>query len=137
MRIVLALVMFTNALLFFFGALQHTGLEIASFREPVIIPAAIVESICGISLVWGSLSLLAGIRRQWAAALLANAFALGGVLLGIVALALGAGPRTPTNDLYHRAMLGLIAASLLIVWFSRRNPSSTSRGRTSRAAGVR
>jgi hypothetical protein len=42
-----------------------------------------------------------------------------GVLLGIAALAAGRGPRTASNDLYHRIMLALIAAGLLILFFGR------------------
>ena len=45
---------------------------------------------------------------------------LGGVLLGIAALAAGAGPRTASNDLYHRMMLILIGAAVLILFFGRR-----------------
>jgi len=51
------------------------------------------------------------------------------VLLGIAALAAGAGPRTASNDLYHRIMLLLIDTSLLILFlgrsrFNQRRPSS-------------
>ena len=58
-----------------------------------------------------------------------NFVALGGVLLGIAALAASAGPRTASNDLYHRIMLLLIGASLLILFlgwsrFNQRRPSS-------------
>jgi len=56
---------------------------------------------------------------RWRVALIANFVALGGVLLGIAALAAGAGPRTPSNDLYHRIMLVLIGASLLILFSAR------------------
>jgi hypothetical protein len=39
--------------------------------------------------------------------------------LGIAALAAGRGPRTASNDLYHRTMLVLIGTSLLILVFGR------------------
>jgi hypothetical protein len=55
----------------------------------------------------------------WRNALITNLVALGGVLLGIAALAAGAGPRTASNDLYHRIMLVLIAASLVVVFYGR------------------
>jgi hypothetical protein len=51
--------------------------------------------------------------------LVANWVALGGVLLGIAALAVGAGPRTASNDPYHRMMLILIGAVILILCFGR------------------
>jgi len=52
-------------------------------------------------------------------ALLANLVALGGVLLGSAALAVGAGPRTASNDLYHRVMLNLIATVILVLFLAR------------------
>jgi len=51
--------------------------------------------------------------------LIPNGVALAGVLLGIAALVAAAGPRTPSNDLYHRLMLALIAASFFILFFAR------------------
>jgi hypothetical protein len=51
--------------------------------------------------------------------MIANFVALAGVLLGVAALAAGAGPRTASNDLYHSIMLILIGASLLIAFFGR------------------
>jgi hypothetical protein len=38
-----------------------------------------------------------------------------GVAIGMVALAVGAGPRTASNDLYHGIMLALATASLVIL----------------------
>jgi len=37
------------------------------------------------------------------------------VIIGIVALALGAGPKTASNDLYHRIMLALAGAAILVL----------------------
>lgn len=131
MRLPLGLLMSLNAVLFFFGAVQHYGVAIGSFHEPVIVPAAIVEGICGLSLAAGAAAVFARLQGQVRLALISNLIALAGVALGIVALAVGAGPRTPSNDLYHRWMLALIATSLLILWLERnRRVSNTSRART-------
>src|SRR6266700_2453379 len=54
MKTLLGFLMIANAALFFFGAVQHIGVTIGRFHEPRIIPAAIVETICGISLAWGA-----------------------------------------------------------------------------------
>jgi hypothetical protein len=43
----------------------------------------------------------------WNIALIGNVVALGGVLLGMVALAAGRGPRTASNDFYHRTNAGI------------------------------
>jgi hypothetical protein len=95
------------------------GFAIGRFHEPRIIPAAIVQLLCGLSLASGAVLVLVHSGIEWRAALVANFVTLSGVLLGIVALAAGRGPRTASNDLYHRIMLVLIAGSLLILWFSR------------------
>ena len=101
MKSFLELVMAANAAVFFFGAVQHAGIALGPFQEPQIIPAAIVEAICGIALTWG-VAALAG--KGWSgrrAAVAANLIALFGVVIGLVALAIGAGPRTASNDLYR------------------------------------
>jgi len=119
MKTVAGLLMIANAGIFFFGGVQHAGITVGRFREPLIIPAAIVESICGLCLLWGAVALFRGSRRRWVIALITNLVALGGVLLGMAALAIGAGPRTASNDLYHRMMLILIAAVTLILFLGR------------------
>jgi hypothetical protein len=128
MKTVAGWLMVANAALFFFGAVQHAGIAVGSFHEPFIIPAAIVETLCGLCLLWGAAALFRNSKTGWRTALMMNVVALGGVLLGIAALASGAGPRTASNDLYHRIML-LIGAGLLILFvgrsrFNQRRPSS-------------
>lgn len=119
MKALVATIMILNAALFLFGALQHVGLELGPFHEPRIIPAAIVETICCLSLLSGAAILFGDGALGWRAAVLGNFVALAGVVLGIVALAVGAGPRTTSNDLYHRIMLVLIGVSLVILFSAR------------------
>lgn len=114
-----ALVMLANAALFFFGAIQHAGIAVGHFHEPVIIPAVIVESLCGVSLLWGGIALLRSSKSSWHVAGIANGIALGGVVLGMIALAVGAGPRTASNDLYHLIMVVLITAALFLLLLGR------------------
>jgi hypothetical protein len=56
-------------------------------------------------------------RRSWAwtAATAAYAFALGGVLLGMAALAVGAGPSTELNTIYHRVTLVALVVVLALL----------------------
>lgn len=119
MRTALGLIMVLNATLFLFGAVQHAGIPVGGFHEPKIMPAAVVETICGLFLLWGSIAIFGHFSAHWKIALIGNLVALGGVLLGMAALAAGRGPRTASNDLYHRIMLVLIGASLLILFFAR------------------
>jgi hypothetical protein len=110
--------MISNAALFFFGALQHAGIAVWRFHEPRIVPAAIVESLCGLSLIVGVAAVFFHSHLEWRAAMIANLIPLGGVLLGMAALAAGRGPRTASNDLYHLMMLVLIGASLLVLFLA-------------------
>jgi hypothetical protein len=88
----------------------------AVLAEPTILPAAIVESLCGLALSFGAFAVFARWNRAWTAVFAAHAFALGGVLLGVTALALGAGPGTDLNTMYHRVMLvGLVAVQVLLL----------------------
>jgi len=119
MKTFLGLLMISDAALFLFSAVQHSGVGIGPFREPRIIPATTVEALCGLCLLCGAIALFRDSRVRWRVALITNFIALGGVLSGIVALAAGAGPRTTSNDLYHRLMLLLIGASVLILFSGR------------------
>ncbi len=51
----------------------------------------------------------------WRAAIVAHAIAIAGVLLGIAALAAGAGPTTPLNVAYHRAILSLLIVGAIVL----------------------
>jgi ABC-type Fe3+ transport system permease subunit len=121
MKTAAGFLMIANAALLALGAAQHAGLAIGPFHEPLIIPAAIVETLCCICLLWGAMALLGNhSAKRWRVALTANCIALGGVLLGIAALAAGAGPRTASNDLYHRIMLILIALAVVALFLGKR-----------------
>ena len=104
---------------FFLGALLHLAVRIplgfAVLAEPRIIPATIVEGLCGLGLAIGGFAVLTGRSWAWSAVTGAHAFALGGVLLGITALALGTGPSTELNTIYHRVMLVALVAGLVVL----------------------
>jgi hypothetical protein len=104
---------------FFFGALLHLGVRVplgfAVLAEPRILPATIVESLCGLALAVAAFAVLTRSSWSWPAAFAAHAFALGGVLLGTVAIALGGGPNTDLNSIYHRVMLVALVAVLALL----------------------
>lgn len=107
------------AVTFLLGALLHLGVQIPAgatvLAEPRIFPASIVEGLCGLFLAAGAYAALTGRTWAWPALTAAHVFALGGVLLGVVALAVGAGPSTELNEVYHRAMLVALAAGLVLL----------------------
>ena len=104
---------------FFMGALLHLGVRVplgfAVLEEPGIIPATIVEGLCGVALAVAAFAVLAGKSWAWPVALTAHAFALGGVLLGMAALAVGAGPSTELNTIYHCVMVVALVAVLALL----------------------
>jgi hypothetical protein len=134
MKTLLSLLMLTNAGLFLFGAIQRAGVRIGPFHESFILPATIVETICGAFLVWGAVAALknkdAGCRK----ALIGNLVALGGVLLGMAALASGRGPKGTSGDPYHPIMLGLAVASLSALYFAWSATKRTRAVKSSKSA---
>jgi hypothetical protein len=119
MNTLLAWVSALNAAVFLFGAVQHAGIPFGPFREPRIIPAAFVETLCGLALTYAAAALFAHSLAARRLALISNVVALVGVVIGLVALAMGAGPRTASNDLYHRVMLALIGAAFFLLYLGR------------------
>ena len=115
MKPLLTALMLGNAALFVFGALQHAGVAIGSLHEPVIVPASVVEMFCALALSWAAAAVLKQSPKAWRAAFIGNLVAITGVVIGLVALAVGAGPWTASNALHHRIMLALAIASLVIL----------------------
>jgi hypothetical protein len=83
--------------------------------EPRILPATVVEGLCGLALAVAAYGVFISMRWAWTAAFAAHTFALGGVLLGVTALALGAGPNTDLNAIYHRVMLVALVSVLALL----------------------
>ena len=111
---VITVLMVGEALTFLLAALLHLGIPLG-FSEPRIIPAAIVEGLCGLFLAGSTYAVFARTRLAWGVALAAHLFAVAGVLLGIIALALGAGPSTVANTIYHRVILGVLVVVLVLL----------------------
>ena len=83
------------ALTFLVASLVHLGLRLplgsATLTEPRIIPAAVVEGICGLALMRAAWSLFSRQPGAWLATVVGLLVAVAGVALGIFALALGRG----------------------------------------------
>jgi hypothetical protein len=118
MRILLMFLAALNALVFFFGAVLHSGVVIGPFHQPHILPATIVEVLCGLALTWAAIELFKGWSSAGRVALTANLIASAGIFLGVLPGALR--HRTwPSIALDHRVMLILIGVSLLILLLNR------------------
>ncbi|QFY11749.1 hypothetical protein GBF35_38870 [Nonomuraea phyllanthi] len=108
------------ALTFLLFGLLHAGIGFGSVRQPVIVPAAIVETLCAGAVAVGAYGVLA--RRSWAwdGLVYGHAAALAGVLLGIVALAAGAGAADALLGWYHSVMAVVLAAGLGASFYASR-----------------
>jgi hypothetical protein len=116
---------------FVIAVVLHVGVQIplgfAVLDEPRRPIAVIVEGLAGLLLALGAFAVFARKTWAWAAAAAAHAFALAGVLWGMVAVAAGRGPHTQLNDTYHRVMVVLLGATLILLL--------TSLGRTALGRG--
>lgn len=96
------------AAVFFTFAVLHTGVA----TEPAMPPAVVVELLCGAGLAAGGYGALAVRSWAWNGLVRAYAGALGGVLLGILAVALVPGQGSSLTDWYHRSMAVVLALGL-------------------------
>lgn len=111
--------MVVEGVVFVLAALLHAGVQLPlGIDEPRIIAAMIVEGVIGIAFFVAAWAVFANRPAAWKGAVAAHAVAVAGVLLGMVALGLGQGPRTPANDVYHRVMI--VLAALLVVFLRTR-----------------
>ena len=109
------LLMLANAVFFASSALLHLGVPLGPLSESRIVAAAAVESICALGLIAGVAALVYAPRGGMLAAFVANVVALAGVATGVIAVALGAGERTLSNDLGHLIMTLLALAALWLL----------------------
>ena len=97
----------------FFG-IAHLGLRIplgfATLHEPHILPATIVELLCGIVLLVSGIALLIRHPRAWSAAIAAQGLTLFGFIVGVLA----SGSDDKVNYVFHRVMLVLIVLGLIV-----------------------
>ena len=110
------LIVFDAVALLFAGIVHlmgaHIPLGAAVFDEPPILPAGIVETAAGLLFASAAYATFAGSRVAWSAALVAHLFAIAGFLVGIVATLSGT---TPFNNAYHRVMLVVFVAGLILL----------------------
>ncbi len=113
---VISVLIVLEAMTFLLAALLHLGVQLPlGFTEPRIIPATIVEGLCGLLLAVSAYAVFARKTWAWWAAISAHIFAVAGVLLGIIALALGSAPSTVANTIYHRVILGVLVVVLVLL----------------------
>ena len=111
--------MVLETLAFLCFALLHLGVRIplgfAVLQEPQRPYAVIVEGVAAIVLALAATAVFTRRTWAWAAATVAHAVALAGVLWGMIAIAAGRGPHTQLNDTFHRVMAVVLAAGLILL----------------------
>ena len=116
---VIGVVVTLEAAVYLLAASLHLGVRIplgfATLSEPGILPAAVVEGLSGIFLATSGYALFT--RKGWAGAVAvaAHVFSILGVLLGMYALAVGAGPSSELNEGFHRVILPVLVLVLVVL----------------------
>jgi hypothetical protein len=100
-----------EAIVFLVAATLHTG----AFTVPQLIPAMIVEGLCGIGCVICAYVVLTRKASALTTAIVVHIIILAGVLLGVAAITGSPGLRTPTNVTLHAMMLVLIVLALSLL----------------------
>jgi hypothetical protein len=110
------LIVFDAVALLFAGIVHLVGANIplgaATFDEPALLPAGIVETLAGLLFLWAAYAVFAARPSAWAATLVAHLFAIAGFLVGIYATRAGT---TPFNHDYHYAMTAIFVVGLVLV----------------------
>jgi hypothetical protein len=122
------------ALVFFTAVLLHSGITLGPLSQPVIVPAAIVEMLCGLAMLAGAYGALAGRAWAWDGLIYTHAGALGGVLMGMLAVAMNPSAVATTLLLwYHGTMAAMLAGGLGAAFYVSRVRPVTTPG----SAGIR
>lgn len=114
-----------EAVAFLGAALVHSGVLLRGHEHA---KAATAETVIGLVLCAGFAASLLAPAASRAAGLAAQGFALVGTLVGLVTIAVGIGPRTAGDLVFHAAILGLLAVGLARCW---RGPARVLRRSTS------
>lgn len=102
--------MLIQATSFGMAALIHSGVLVVGYEHPrARIAEGVIAAVLGVGL-WLSFARPAWTRRV---GLAAQGFALLGTLVGLLTIAIGIGPRTAPDLVYHVAMLALLVWGLM------------------------
>ncbi|MEO3872954.1 hypothetical protein ABGB18_29415 [Nonomuraea sp. B12E4] len=112
LRRALGLLSVVYLLAFVCFGLSHAGVALGPLRQPVIVPAVIVELLCAAAMLTGAVGALTGRAWGWDGLIYTHAGALAGVLLGIMAVAFRGDGESALLSWYHGTIATLLAAGL-------------------------
>lgn len=110
-----------EAVSFVAAALVHTGVFITGYEHP---QARVAEGVIAVVLIIGLI--LTFVRQSWTRpiGLTAQGFALLGTLVGLFTIAMGVGPRTAPDLIYHGTILAILVWGLVVTARTRFHPAS-------------
>jgi hypothetical protein len=108
--------MLIEAATFIAAAAIHAGQLIVGYEHR---EARIAETVIAIVLLAGTMITWVRPAFARAAGLAAQGFALLGTLIGILTIAIGIGPRSALDIVYHVAIVGVLVWGLSVAWRSR------------------
>lgn len=116
--------MLLEAMTFFAAAAIHAGLLVDGYQHR---EARIAETVIGLVLVAGAIA--ASFGPVWArrAALAAQTFALIGTIVGVITIAIGVGPRSFADVMYHSIIICVLIYGVSLA--VRTRPGAVGRSR--------
>ena len=108
MERLLKLLLAVEAVILILACASHLGLPVPWLLGPRILPAAVIEGVCGLVILYASLH--GGART----AFVCQTVAFAGVLLGLAALTLSGAQRYPITDLGQVVLLAALGPGLLL-----------------------
>ncbi len=105
-----------EAVAFLAAALVHAGVLLRGHEHG---KAATAETVIGLVLCAALVATLLAPRVSRAAGLSAQGFALVGTLVGLFTIAVGVGPRTVPDLIFHAAVIALLGVGLARSWRGR------------------
>jgi hypothetical protein len=117
--------MLLESVAFLTAAAIHAGLLVGGYEHH---EARIAETVIAVVLLGGAIA--ASLGPAWArrAGLAAQGFALAGTIVGIFTIAIGVGPRTFADVLYHVIIVCVLIYGLLLAARARASASGASYG---------
>ena len=113
--------MLVQAAAFGLASLVHRGVLLPGHAHS---KAAIAETVIAGVLVLGLLVRGLQMAPARAAALLAQAFALLGTCVGLLTIAIGVGPQSGADLVFHIAVIALLVCGLVAAWRTPRTGAS-------------
>lgn len=102
-----------QAVLFAAASLVHAGVVLGGYEHS---RAAIAEGVIALVLLAGLVASLARPASARTLALGAQGFALLGTLVGAFTIAVGVGPQTTADHVFHAVLLTLLVSGLAVAW---------------------